>query len=126
MLAEFAYRVITSGFYGAAIEAFRRAEPAWAAALTAMVMLPIASHSIEFLIHWLRGTPNLAASITASICFTALSTSFNFYAMRRGVLIVGEDRRSLWEDMRMMPRVIGSFIALGPLALWRMTRARRS
>ena len=126
MLAEFSYRVITSGFYGSATQAFRRAEPAWAAAAAVMILLPLASHSIEFLIHWLRGTPNLATSIIASISFTAISTSFNFYAMRRGVLIVGEGRRSLWHDMRMMPRVIGSFIALGPLAIWRVARARRS
>ena len=126
MLAEFAYRVITSGFYGSAIQALRRAEPAWAGAVAAMVLLPLLSHSMEFVIHWLRGTPKLAASIIASVCFTAVSTLFNLYAMRRGVMIVGEERRSLWEDMRMMPRVIASFLALGPLAIWRYARARRS
>jgi hypothetical protein len=57
MLAEFSYRVITSGFYGSATQAFRRAEPAWAAAAAVMILLPLASHSIEFLIHWLRGQP---------------------------------------------------------------------
>ncbi|HET8549013.1 MAG TPA: hypothetical protein VFL57_13445 [Bryobacteraceae bacterium] len=126
MVAELAYRAIISGFYGTVTEALRRAEPAWRTAVVAMVLLPSANHSIEFVIHWLRGTPNLRASIVASVCFTALSTLFNLYAMRRGVLIVGEERRTFIDDMRMMPRVIGSFVALGPLAVWRFGRARRS
>lgn len=126
MLAEFCWRSLTSGFYGSVLESLRRAQPSWAAALAAMVLLPLLNHSMEFLIHWLRGTPKLAASIIASVCFTVVSTLFNLYAMRRGVLIVGEERMSFWQDMRMMPRVIASFVALGPLALWRYARARRS
>jgi hypothetical protein len=126
MLAEFAWRVLTSGFYGSVTESLRRAQPAWAAVLAAMVFLPLVNHSMEFMIHWLRGTPKLAASMVASVCFTAVSTLFNLYAMRRGVLIVGDERKSFWHDMRMMPRVIGSFLALGPLAIWRYARARRN
>lgn len=122
MMAEFLFRTATTGFYGAITQAFRRAEPAWLAAVTAMVLLPLASHSLEFVIHWLRGTPNLARSIAASVVFTVLSTLFNLYAMRRGVLIVGEERKSFWEDMRAMPRIIASFLAVGPLLLWRAIR----
>lgn len=122
MLAEFAFRSATTGFYGALTQAFRRAEPAWLAAVTAMLLLPLASHSLELLIHWWRGTPNLARSIAASVVFTAVSTLFNLYAMRRGVLIVGDERQSFWRDMRDMPRVVGSFLALGPLLLWRAIR----
>jgi hypothetical protein len=122
MAAEFAYRALTSGFYGSITQALRRAEPAWRAALAALVLLPLASHSLEFVIHWLRGTPNLRTSIAASLCFTALSTLFNLYAMRQGVLIVGQGRRTLLEDMRAMPGVVISFVALGPLAIWRCAR----
>lgn len=122
MAAEFAFRIMTSGFYGSITQAFRRSEPAWVATLVAMVLLPLFSHSLEFGIHFLRGTPNLARSIAASVTFTAISAMFNLYAMRRGVLIVGEDRKSLWADMRAMPQVVGSFLAFGPLALWRTLR----
>jgi hypothetical protein len=124
MLAEFIFRSVTSGFYGSITQAFRRAEPHWLAALTAMVLLPVVSHSLEFLVHWLRGTPELGRSMAASVAFTALSTLFNLYAMRRGVLLVGEDRMSIWHDLKAMPRLLLGFIAVPPVAVWRLARNR--
>jgi hypothetical protein len=125
LLTEFVYRTVTSGFYGAILQAFRRAEPAWAAALTTTVLLPLANHTTEFLIHWLRGTPKLATSITASVAFTVLSTLFNLHAMRNGALIVGEQSNSLWYDMKQMPRLVFSFLAIAPTAVYRaFTRER--
>ena len=114
MSTELVFRGITSGFYGALTEGFREAEPPWAAALGVLVALPLANHSTEFVVHWLRGTRNLAPSIAASVIFTAISTLFNLYAMRRGALIVGTGRGSLVEDLRRMPRLILDFIFLIP------------
>ena len=119
LLTEFVFRTLTSGFYGAILQAFRRAEPAWTAALTTTVLLPLANHTMEFFIHWSRGTPKLATSIMASVAFTALSTLFNLHAMRNGALIVGENSNSLWHDMKQMPRLVLSFVALAPLAVYR-------
>lgn len=126
MLAEFVYRALTAGFYGALTQAFRRAEPAWAAMLAAMVLLPFVSHSIELLIHLLRGTPNLVTSIAVSACWTAVSTSFNVYAMRRGALVVGQGSGSIMDDLRQVPALIGGFVASGPLAIYRWTVVRAS
>lgn len=126
MFAEFAYRSLTAGFYGALTQAFRGAEPAWVAGLTVAVLLPTVSHSIELLIHWARGTPNLWASMAASVGFTAVSTVFNWYAMRRGVLIVGEGSGSLLTDLRRIPRILLDFVFHGPVALWRMCAQRVS
>jgi hypothetical protein len=114
MRTELVFRAITSGFYGALTENFREAEPPWAAALTAMILLPIANHSLEFAVHWLRGTRNLATSIGASVILTAFSTLFNLFVMRRGALIVGEGRSSLVSDLAQMPRLIGAFCLLLP------------
>jgi hypothetical protein len=74
MKTELVFRGITSGFYGALTEAFREAEPPWEAALTVMFLLPAANHSIELLVHWLRGTQKLFPSILASVILTAFST----------------------------------------------------
>ena len=119
LLTEFVFRTLTSGFYGAILQAFRRAEPAWAAALTTMVLLPLANHTTELVIHWARGTPKLAASILASVAFTVISTLFNLHIMRHGVLVVGENSHSLWHDMKQMPRLVISFVAIAPMALYR-------
>jgi len=95
-------------------EAFRDAEPPWTAALTVMFLLPVANHSIELLVHWMRGTQKLLPSIAASAILTAFSTLFNFYVMRRGVLIVGAGRHSLGDDLLNLPRLVVDFVTWIP------------
>ncbi|HEX4231426.1 MAG TPA: hypothetical protein VHZ07_22335 [Bryobacteraceae bacterium] len=119
MLAELAYRGITAGFYGALTQLFRDVEPEWAATLAVVVLLPFFSHSVEILVHVLRGTPKLFTSIVTSVIFTMISTAFNQYAMRRGLLIVGQGAGPVSSDMRRIFPMIGSFLACGPLALYR-------
>jgi hypothetical protein len=125
LLTELVLRSLTSGIYGSLTEALRDAEPAWRAGLTASVLMPAGNHSLELLVHWLRGTPKLTNSILAAVCFTMFSALFNLYAMRRGALIVGANQRSLGHDMQRMPRLIGGFLAAGPLALFRLFKNPR-
>jgi hypothetical protein len=122
MSIESAFYISTAGFYGAITQAFRRAHPAWAATLTVMVLQPTLNHSLEFALHWLGGTEKLARSITASICFSLLSAVFNLFAMRRGALIVGEGRQSLFADLRRMPFIIFDFVTAIPRAIWQIMR----
>jgi hypothetical protein len=122
MAAEWMYRALASGFYGAMTQHLSEVEPEWEAAICVMILLPLCSHSVEFLVHWLRHTPHLKASIISSISFTVVSTLFNFYAMRRGALLVGKNAKSMAADMRAMPRVIAGFVAVGPLWVWRSLR----
>jgi hypothetical protein len=103
MLAEFIYRSVSAGFYGALTQSFRKVEPRLKGMIVATIVLITVSHSVEFLIHWLRGTPNLWASISASMVFTAFSTMFNLHAMRRGVLITGRESHGLLKDLRLLP-----------------------
>lgn len=125
MLVEFVYRGVTSGFYGAITQAFRRAEPPWLAGVVASLLLPLISHSLEFGVHVLRGTPKLRTSLISSVCFTALSTTFNLYAMRRGALLVCSGAGSLIADLRIMPRLVTGFLAAGPLTVHRWLQASR-
>jgi hypothetical protein len=121
LYTELVFRSVTSGFYGAITEAFCEVEPAWTAGATVMILLPILNHSIEFVVHWLRGTHNLAASIGASVCFTAISTLFNLYAMRRGALIVGRGSRSLGRDLLHLPGLILDFVLVLPRTIVRLS-----
>lgn len=124
MAAEYLFRALTSGFYGAITQHLSLVEPEWQAAASAMVLLPVLSHSLEFAVHWLRHTPHLRTSIVSSMCFTVISTLFNFYAMRRGTLLVGKSCPSLASDLRQMPRIIAGFLAVVPLWAWRSLRSR--
>jgi hypothetical protein len=111
MTTEFCFRFATSGFYGAMTQNFRRVEPAAAGAVTAMIVLPVVAHSLEFIVHWWRGTAVLAASIAASVMLTVVSTAFNLFAMRRGALVVGEGQRPLLADLAAAPRLLVLFVA---------------
>jgi len=126
LLAELALRAATSGFYGAVTESFSEARPVWAGMTAAMVVLPLFTHSLEFLVHWLRGTPKLGLSITASIIFTALSTSFNVYAMRYGVLTVGRKSKSLGEDLGRILPLFWQFLQAEPRAMVRHLHIRNN
>ncbi len=84
-----------------------------------MFLLPLLSHSLEAAVHYLRGTPNLKTSIVASVCFTVISTLFNFHAMRRGILVThGEDTGTFLSDLKRIPLAIALFVAAGPRWLW--------
>ena len=120
MLTEFGFRFVTAGFYGALTQAFRRIEPPVLGTLGAVLLLPAMAHLGEFVVHSLRGTPNLTAALATSIAFTAVSTAFNLFAMRRGTLIVGAGQRPLLDDMRAMPKLLFLFV----VALSRTCRAR--
>jgi hypothetical protein len=124
MVVDWSFRALLCGVTGSITQSLRKAEPAWAATLTAIVVLPAFSHAIEFLVHWVHGTPKLATSIIASVAFTILSTLFNLYAMRQGVLLVHQGGKSLTYDFIMMPRVVLGFVAFGPLLLWRAAQRR--
>jgi len=123
MLAEWCYRALTSGFYGAMTQTLGEIEPEWHGAVAAMILLPLSSHSLEFLMHWLRHTPHLKASIISSMSFTVVSTLFNFYAMRRGTMVVGGNSATFGQDMRALPRVIGAFLAVIPMWVARSLRS---
>jgi hypothetical protein len=126
MSTELIFRGITSGFYGALTEGFREVEPPWAAAAGVLIVLPFANHAVEFVVHWMRGTRNLVPSIAASVVFTALSTLFNLFAMRRGALIVCAGRASLLEDLRRMPGLLLDFVMLLPRESWTALRIKFS
>ena len=121
-LVEFSWRCVTSGFWGSLTQIFRTVKPIYVANLTVMLGLPLMAHAIEFTIHFLRGTPNLRLSILASIAFSALSTFFTLFAMRRGALVVGEGQDSFLHDLARMPRIIFEFLISGPRAIYKGIR----
>ena len=108
--AEFLYRSVTAGFYGAITQHFSVGNPRWLANTVAALGIPLFSHTIELGIHWARHTPNLRSSITASVIFTVVSTLFNLHAMRHGVLTVGDGSRSITADLKLLPRVVAAIM----------------
>jgi hypothetical protein len=119
MAVEAALFATLAGFYGALAQSFRRAQPAWAATMMVMILIPVVNHTLEYALHNANGTEKITAGIVASISLSILSAMFNLFAMRRGVLIVGDEKASLIDDLRRMPRVVFDFVMTIPRALWR-------
>lgn len=117
---QFVFRFFFAGVGGALIQAFRRVEPPWKALLTIMVLVPTISHFFEFLLQeafgYLTATQDqTSGAILRSVCVSIISALFTLFAMRRGVMIVGEaESKSLISDISKLPLVIFHFVAFIP------------
>jgi hypothetical protein len=126
MAVEAALFATLAGFYGALSQTFRRARPAWAATMTVMILMPAVNHTLEYALHNMNGTKKIAAGVAISVSLSIISAMFNLFAMRRGVLIVGDERASLISDLRRMPRIVFDFVMAIPRALWRIMFSQKA
>lgn len=114
VLTECFFCALSAGFYGALVQNMREAEPEWLTVLFLAVGVPAVFQVFEFLLHWFRGTPHLKAAVIVSMIVSGISALFNWYAMRRGTLLVGSEGRSFGSDLRRLPGLFFSFIAILP------------
>jgi len=114
ILVECVYCAATAGFYGAFVQTLRDAQPQWLTLAFITVAVPAVFQVFEFLLHRLHGTPHLKLAEFISIGASAVSALFNWYAMRRGALLVGGEGGSFASDVRRLPRLILSFVISGP------------
>jgi hypothetical protein len=111
LITEAIFCAVTAGFYGTLVQAVRNARPKWATGLLITLLIPAGFQGLEYGMHWLRGTPHLKGAEIASVITSALSALFNWYAMRRGALLVGGEGGNFGGDMRRMPMLIFNFVA---------------
>ena len=114
LLTEAVVCMLTAGFYGAVVQVLRNAEPEWLTLTFLTLVLPAIFQVVEYTLHWMRGTPHLRIVEIASIAVSALSAWFNWYAMRRGTLLVGGEGGSFGGDLRRLPRLIVGFLLALP------------
>lgn len=103
-----------AGCYAAVVQAIRNRKPVWLTALLIAVGLPALGQVIEYAVHAWRGTPHRVIAVIISTVLAALSSLFNWYAMKRGTLLVGDEGNSFSNDIRQMPLLIGRFLLVGP------------
>jgi hypothetical protein len=122
VLTESLFCVVTAGFYGTFVQLVRNARPEWVTGLLITVLMPLAFQALEYGMHWLRGTPHLRAAEIASVVTSAVSALFNWYAMRRGALLVGGEGSDFSKDLARVPRLVVGFVVLLPR--WLLDRLR--
>lgn len=119
-MVQFLFRFIFAGVGGTLIQSFRRVEPAWKALLSIMLVLPVISHLFEFVIQTVFAyatstQDHTDEAILRSITVSIMSALFTLFAMRRSVMIVGdEDSRSLLHDLSRLPVLVFQFCAFIP------------
>ena len=111
---ETTFNATGAGFYGAFLQNIRKAKPAWLAWLVGAWLVPALIQISENAFHFMAGTSRLHRSIIISICLSATSAMFNFFAMGRGSLLSGPESESLQRDLGNMPRLILDFILVVP------------
>jgi hypothetical protein len=131
-LVEGTYAIVTMGVLGAATERIRHARPAWLTGLLVWLAIPAFLLFVQYNVHHFFGTPELRRSMIASFCFAALGTGFNWFAMRRGALLVGDPlvggphaarKQSFAADLRALPILVWDFVTAVPKALLRRQKA---
>jgi hypothetical protein len=78
------------------------------------VIVPGIFQALEAYLHWSRGTPHWRVAEIASVIVSAVSSLFNWYAMRQGTLLVGSEGKSFVSDLRRLPLLLFSFVILLP------------
>jgi hypothetical protein len=114
VLTESIFCLLTAGFYGAIVQTVRDAQPEWLTGVFLTLVIPATFQVFEYWLHRFRGTPHLHSAEIASVVASALSALFNWYAMRRGTLLVGAEGRTFGTDLRRLPRLILGFLAILP------------
>jgi hypothetical protein len=124
LFTESAFCAISAGFYGAIVQSLKDAEPQWLTGVVLAFVIPALFQSVEYLLHWFRGTPHLRIAEIVSVIISGLSALFNWYAMRRGALLVGKEGASFGRDLGRLPRLIFGFLAVLPRKLASRAKTR--
>lgn len=114
LFTESIFCLVSAGFYGAVVQILKDAEPQWLTGIFLTLVMPITFQVLEYLLHWFRGTPHLHIAGIVSLVVSGLSALFNWYAMRRGALLVGREAGGFGGDLRRLPRLLLGFLAVLP------------
>jgi hypothetical protein len=114
---EMVYVLVTAGLYAGLQQKALGLRPRWVGDLAVVAGVPGLAQGLEWLTHRVVGGAAPGRSTVAVCCFAALSALFHLHVMRRGAFLTGHQGRTLADDFRGMPRLIGEFVAAPFLAL---------
>jgi hypothetical protein len=119
ILTEAMVCAFNAGCYAAVVQVLRNRKPVWLVATTVSILLPVIGQVIEYEVHAWHGTPHRIIAVIVSSVLSVISSLFNWYAMKQGTLLVGDERSSFSGDLRRLPGLIGRFLLLAPRWLGR-------
>ncbi len=123
LFTESIFCALSAGFFGAVVQILKDAGPQWLTGVFLTVVMPVTFQVLEYLLHWFRDTPHLRIAGIVSLAVSGISALFNWYAMRRGTLLVGGGAGGFGGDLRRLPRLLFGFFAILPRKLVRKSRS---
>lgn len=125
VLVEILFTCATAGIYAAFTQAMRFAEPEWLGACVVALVIPGALYGADYFAHVWTGMHNVRPAVGFATALSVVSTLFNWFIMRRGAMVVGEDSQPLWRDLLRIPGLIVQFLIAGPVWLWSLITGRK-
>jgi uncharacterized membrane protein len=122
ILTEAVVCAFNAGCYAAVVQVVRNRKPVWLVATVITVLLPAIGQVIEYEVHTWHQTPHRVIAVIISSVLSAISSLFNWYAMKQGTLLVGDEQSSFSADLRRLPLLICRFLLLAPRWLGRRMR----
>jgi hypothetical protein len=116
VLVEMVYVTITAGTYAGLQQRALGLHSRWLSNGIVALGVPTLAQVLDWLTHRALGAV-APGNATAAVCmFTLVSACFHLHVMRRGAFLTGDAGRTLADDFRRMPGLIGG-IALRPFVL---------
>jgi len=120
VLVEMAYVVLTSGLYAGLQQKALGVRSRVLGNAIIVLGVPWLAQAFDWLAHRAAGAPAPPKATIAVLLYATLSALFHLYVMRRGAFLTGSEGRSLRNDLRRVPRLVGGF-AMFPvmiIAVW--------
>jgi hypothetical protein len=109
-VVEMAYVLLTAGIFSAWQQQALGFKPRYFAWLLVVVIVPLTSLGADAIAHSLLDHINAHALGVGALIFTLVSAMFHWHVMKNGVMLVGEQSRSLSSDIRQLPALLLSFV----------------
>ncbi|HKF46189.1 MAG TPA: hypothetical protein VKB38_02445 [Terracidiphilus sp.] len=116
VLVEVAYVTMTAGVYAGMQQRALGLRSRLLGDSIVVLWVPLTAQALDWLAHRVAGAAVTGKATLAVSVFATLSALFHLHVMRNGVFLTGGGR-SLADDFRRIPRLLGSF-ALKPITLF--------
>jgi len=121
---EAAYVLLTSGIFSAWQQQALDVKPRKLSWGIVVLLIPLGSLAADSALHIWLDQGNMRALGIGALIGTLVSAMFHWHVMQNGAMLVGENSRSLLDDLKQMPKIIATFV-WNPIR-WTIAALRRA
>jgi len=107
---EGAYVLLTAGAFSAWQQQALDMKPRCLSWAIVVLVIPMGSLAADSALHLWLDHGNMRALGIGAMIATLISAMFHWHVMQNGAMLVGEKGRSLFDDLRQMPRFVATFV----------------